>query len=70
MHGQQNVKKIWYNVLLMWRAGFLSVVAGTVWYEGRCFKRAKVCPKYIELILEINKTVIVASSWCSVLLYL
>jgi hypothetical protein len=21
----------------MWRAGFLSVVAGTVWYEGSCF---------------------------------
>jgi len=25
--------------------------------------RAKVCPKHVELILEINKTVIVASSW-------
>ena len=25
--------------------------------------RAKVCPKYVELILEINKTVIVASRW-------
>jgi hypothetical protein len=23
--------------LLMWRAGFLSVVAGTVWYECSCF---------------------------------
>jgi hypothetical protein len=31
---------------------------------------AKVCPKHVELILEINKTVIVASSWCSILLYL
>jgi hypothetical protein len=27
-----------------------------------------VCPKHVELILEINKTVIVASSWCSILL--
>jgi hypothetical protein len=25
-----------------------------------------VCPKHVELILEINKTVIVASSWCSI----
>jgi len=25
--------------------------------------RAKVCPKHVELILEINKTVIVASHW-------
>ena len=23
----------------------------------------KICPKYVELILEINKTVIVASRW-------
>jgi hypothetical protein len=30
----------------------------------------KFCPKHVELILEINKTVIVASSWCSILLYL
>jgi hypothetical protein len=22
----------------MWRAGFLSVVASTVWYEGSCFR--------------------------------
>jgi hypothetical protein len=26
--------------LLMWRARFLSVVAGTVWYEGTCFTGA------------------------------
>jgi hypothetical protein len=26
----------------------------------------KICPKDVELILEINKTVIVASSWCSI----
>jgi hypothetical protein len=25
-----------------------------------------VCPKHVELILEINKTVIVASSWSSI----
>ena len=25
--------------------------------------RAKVCPKHVELILEINKTIIVASRW-------
>jgi hypothetical protein len=25
-----------------------------------------ICPKDVELILEINKTVIVASSWCSI----
>jgi hypothetical protein len=31
---------------------------------------ANVCPKHVELILEINKTVIVASSWCPILLYL
>jgi hypothetical protein len=31
--------------------------------------RPNVCPKHVELILEINKTVIVASSWCSILLY-
>jgi hypothetical protein len=31
---------------------------------------ANVYPKQVELILEINKTVIVASSWCSILLYL
>jgi hypothetical protein len=33
-------------------------------------KMGKSFPKHVELILEINKTVIVASSWCSVLLYL
>jgi hypothetical protein len=27
---------------------------------------AEVCPKHVELILEINKTVVVASSWSSV----
>ena len=26
-------------------------------------KMGKVCPKHVELILEINKTVIVASRW-------
>jgi hypothetical protein len=26
----------------------------------------KLAPKHVELILEINKTVIVASSWCSI----
>jgi hypothetical protein len=31
---------------------------------------AKDCPKHVELILEINKLVIVASSWFSILLYL
>jgi hypothetical protein len=31
--------------------------------------RAKVCPKHVELILEINKTIIVASRWFSILLY-
>jgi hypothetical protein len=36
----------------------------------RSWRLAKICPKYVELILEINKTVIVASSWCSILLYL
>jgi hypothetical protein len=46
----------------MRRAGFLSVVAGTV--HGMKVAVA------VELIFEINKTVIVASSWCSVLLYL
>jgi hypothetical protein len=30
----------------------------------------KICPKHVELILEINKTVIVASRWFSILLYL
>ena len=29
----------------------------------RSWRWAKVCPKHVELILEINKTVIVASSW-------
>jgi hypothetical protein len=28
--------------------------------------RARFCPKHVELILKINKTVIVASSWCSI----
>jgi hypothetical protein len=37
---------------------------------SRSWRWAKVCPKHVELILEINKTVIVASSWCSILLYL
>jgi hypothetical protein len=36
----------------------------------RSWRCAKVYPKHVELILEINKTVIVASSWCSILLYL
>jgi hypothetical protein len=36
----------------------------------RSWRWAKVCPKHVELILEINKTVIVASRWFSVLLYL
>jgi hypothetical protein len=35
----------------------------------RSCRWAKVYPKHVELILEINKTVIVASSWCSILLY-
>jgi hypothetical protein len=39
-------------------------LASVKWYVGM------VCPKPVELILEINKTVIVASSWCSILLYL
>ena len=30
----------------------------------------KFAPKHVELILEINKTVIVASRWFSILLYL
>jgi hypothetical protein len=34
------------------------------------YNKTTVCPKHAELILEINKTVIVASSWCSILLYL
>ena len=29
----------------------------------RSWRWAKVCPKHVELILEINKTVIVASRW-------
>jgi hypothetical protein len=33
-------------------------------------KMGKSLLKHVELILEINKTVIVASSWCSILLYL
>jgi hypothetical protein len=32
----------------------------------RSWRWANVCPKYDKLILEINKTVIVASSWCSI----
>jgi hypothetical protein len=36
----------------------------------RFWRWAKVCPKHFDLILETNKTVIVASSWCSILLYL
>jgi hypothetical protein len=36
----------------------------------RSWRWVNVCPKHVELILEINKTVIVASSWCSILLYL
>jgi hypothetical protein len=36
----------------------------------RSWRWASFCPKHVELILEINKTVIVESSWCSILLYL
>jgi hypothetical protein len=36
----------------------------------RSWRWGKICPKHVELILEINKTVIVASSSCSILLYL
>jgi len=36
----------------------------------RSWRWAKVCPKHVELILEINKTVNVASRWFSILLYL
>jgi hypothetical protein len=32
----------------------------------RSWRWAKVCPKHVGLILKINKTVIVASSWCSI----
>jgi hypothetical protein len=32
----------------------------------RSWRWALVCPKHVELILEINKTVIVASSWFSI----
>jgi hypothetical protein len=30
----------------------------------RSWRWAKACPKHVELILKINKTVIVASRWC------
>jgi hypothetical protein len=59
---------IWYNVLLMWYAGFRSVLLSTTC--TRSAKWAKVCPKHVELVLKINKTVIVASSWCSIFTYL
>jgi hypothetical protein len=36
----------------------------------RFWRWVNVCPKHVELILEINKTVIVASSWCSIFTYL
>jgi hypothetical protein len=36
----------------------------------RSLRWVNVCPKHVELILEINKTVFVASSWCSIWLYL
>ena len=36
----------------------------------RSLRWAKVCPKHVELILEINKTVIVASRWFPYLPYL
>jgi hypothetical protein len=29
----------------------------------------RLAPKHVELILKINKTVIVASNWCSILTY-
>jgi hypothetical protein len=32
----------------------------------RSWRWSKACPKHVELILKINKTVIVASSWCSI----
>ena len=41
-------------------------VALRVRYEGICLTPEdgqKVCPKHVELILEIHKTVIVASRW-------
>ena len=36
----------------------------------RSWRWAKVCPKHVELILEINKTVIVASRWFLYIIYL
>jgi hypothetical protein len=37
-----------------------------MWYAGVWHYVNVVCPKHVELILEINKTVIVAYSWSSI----
>jgi hypothetical protein len=48
--------------------GYVVVHEFVFWVRGLLGK--VVSNGWVELILEINKTVIVASSWCSVLLYL
>jgi hypothetical protein len=62
---------IWYNVLLCGRQGFPSVLLGTTCTSVslssvKTVKMGKSLPETVELILEINKTVIVASSWSSI----
>jgi hypothetical protein len=42
------------------------VLLGTTCTSVSLLKMGNVCPKHVELILEINKTVIVASSWSSI----
>jgi hypothetical protein len=47
------------------RVRFEGAVSLASVYEASV-RWANVCPKHVQLILEINKTVIVASSWCSI----
>jgi hypothetical protein len=72
------VLRVWYEGSCF--TGFCKVICGYgVWQAGlggsllpgSVLGLANVCTKHVELILEINKTVTVASrSWCSILLYL
>jgi hypothetical protein len=51
----------YYNIRTLYHMLWISVLRSWWW--------AKSCPKYIELILEINKCVIVASSWSFYIIY-
>jgi hypothetical protein len=63
-------KPLYGNIYFLKTESFPWNLLRAVCYTVGSSETFPVCPKHVELILEINKTIIVASSWCSILLYL